>query len=100
MAQPGAGPGYTVKAVDSAAEGSDVQVRIFTLAPGADSYFVLDGVVPIETRAPAARLELAAGGTYRIAPKTAHQISNRGSADLRFLLVQGVGPYDFRPVGG
>jgi hypothetical protein len=27
-------------------------------------------------------------------------ISNRSEADTRFLLVQGVGPYDFLKVGG
>ena len=43
--------------------------------------------------------ELAVGDTYHIAPKTAHLISNRSEADTRFLLVQGVGPYDFRRVG-
>ena len=63
-------------------------------------YFVLEGTLSIETRAPADRRELAVGGTYHIAPKTAHLISNRSEADTRFLLVQGVGPYDFLKVGG
>jgi len=91
--------------------GSDVQARLFTLAPAemipwhfhsvsTDWYFVLEGVLSIETRAPADHRDLAVGATYHIAPKTAHLISNRSEADTRFLLVQGVGPYDFLKVGG
>jgi hypothetical protein len=39
---------------------------------------------------------LAAGGTYTIPPKIAHRISNGGHGeDCRFLLLQGVGIYDF-----
>ena len=63
-------------------------------------YFVLEGTLSIETRAPADRRELTVGDTFHIAPKTAHLISNRSEADTRFLLVQGVGPYDFLRVGG
>lgn len=99
-------PGYTVKSVEPIAVGSDVQARIFTLAPGeeipwhfhsnvADWYLVTEGTLSIETRAPTDRQQLSAGATYRIPAKTAHLISNRSAGDTRFLLVQGVGPYDF-----
>jgi len=105
------GAGYTVKSIEPIAIGSDVQARLFTLAPGetipwhfhsavTDWYFVLEGALSIETRAPADRQLLAAGGTYRIPPKTAHLIANGSDTDARFLLVQGVGPYDFLRVGG
>ena len=58
--------GYTVKSVEPVAVGSDVQARIFTLAPGeaipwhfhsavTDWYFVLEGALSIETRAPSDR---------------------------------------------
>jgi quercetin dioxygenase-like cupin family protein len=105
------GQGYTVKSIEPIAVGSDVQARLFTLAPGetipwhfhsevTDWYFVLEGALSIETRAPAARRELAVGEAFHIAPKTAHLISNRAGADTRFLLVQGIGHYDFLRVGG
>lgn len=105
------GAGYTVKSVEPVAIGSDVQTRVFTLAPGeeipwhfhsavTDWYFVLEGALSIETRAPADRQLLAVGASYRIAPKTAHLIANRSASDTRFLLVQGVGAYDFLRVGG
>lgn len=102
---------YTVKSVEPVAVGEDIQVRIFTLAPGeaipwhfhshvTDTYFILAGTLSIETRAPSDRQALGAGGRYRIPPKTAHLISNRSAEDASFLLVQGVGPYDFLKVGG
>jgi quercetin dioxygenase-like cupin family protein len=105
------GARYTVKSIEPVAVGSDVQVRLFTLAPGetipwhfhssvTDWYFVLQGVLSIETRAPADRQLLGMGGTYRIPPKTAHLVANQSDSDTRFVLVQGVGPYDFRTVGG
>ena len=105
------GAGYTVKSIEPVAVGSDVQVRFFTLAPGetipshfhstvTDWYFVLEGALSIETRAPADRQILAMGGTYRIPPKTVHLVANRSDSDTRFLLVQGVGAYDFLRVGG
>lgn len=111
MAQASGNPGYTVKSVEPVAIGSDVQARLFTLAPGeaipwhfhsavTDTYFVLEGVLSIETRAPADRRQVAAGAAYRIPPKTAHLIANTSAADTRFLLVQGVGAYDFQRVGG
>src|ERR1700757_2085755 len=96
------GAGYTVKSVEPVAIGSDVQARLFTLAPGetipwhfhsavTDWYFVLDGALSIEARAPADCRLLMVGGSYHIPPKTAHQIANRSGTDTRFLLVQGVG---------
>jgi quercetin dioxygenase-like cupin family protein len=105
------GQGYNVKSIEPVAIGSDVQARLFTLAPGetipwhfhsavTDWYFVLEGALAIETRAPADRRELAAGETHHIAPKTAHLISNRSAGDTRFLLVQGVGNYDFHRIAG
>ncbi len=103
--------GYQVKAVEPVAVGSDVQARIFTLAPGetipwhfhnavTDWYFVLEGALAVETRAPRDERVVKVGGSYRIPAKTAHQISNRSESDTRFLLVQGVGGYDFVRVGG
>jgi len=55
--------GYTVKSIEPVAVGSDVQARLFTLAPGetipwhfhssvTDWYFVLQGTLTIETGAP------------------------------------------------
>ena len=108
MAQSG---GYKVKATEAVMVGHDVQARLFTLAPGetipwhfhsavTDWYFVLEGTLSIETRAPSDHRLLPVGASHRIPPKTAHFIANPSAADTRFLLLQGVGAYDFLKVGG
>jgi quercetin dioxygenase-like cupin family protein len=61
-AQP-SGPNYSVKNAETVAAAKDLRVRLFTLAPGqlipwhfhgaiADEFFVLDGELTMETRAP------------------------------------------------
>jgi quercetin dioxygenase-like cupin family protein len=78
------GAGYTVKSIEPVAIGSDVQARLFTLAPGetiawhfhsavTDWYFVLAGALSIETRAPADRAsfsQLAGPIVFRRRPRT------------------------------
>jgi quercetin dioxygenase-like cupin family protein len=102
-------PSYTVKNIEAIAEGSDMRARLYTLAPGdvipwhyhaavTDWYFCLVGILRIETRAPRGDERLAAGAHYQIPPKTAHRISNGGGEDCQFLLLQGVGAYDFNKV--
>jgi len=99
-------PDYTVKSVETVAAGQDLRVRAYTLAPGelipwhshseiTDDFFVLSGELTVETRAPAGRHSLGAGERHRVAPGHVHQTSNHGAADCRFLLVQGIGKYDW-----
>src|SRR5262249_17363230 len=86
--------------------GTDVQARVFTLAPdefipwhchseSTDHYFVLSGTLSITTRDPNDELMLESGGRYKIKAGTSHLIANRAKSDCVFLLVQGVGKYDF-----
>jgi quercetin dioxygenase-like cupin family protein len=102
---------YRVKRIEPVMMGSDVQARLFTLAPGetipwhlhraaADHYFVLEGSLTIVTREPEQARTVAVGGSYRIGPQTPHLIANRSAADCRFLLLQGVGKHDWVKVGG
>lgn len=97
---------YRVRSIHVVAKSADVLVREYTLDPGetipwhrhsavSDYYYGLEGTVVIETRGPAARHEVAAGQTATVTPPTVHQVSNPGKAPCRFLLVQGVGQYDF-----
>ena len=101
---------YTVKNIETIAESSDIRARRYTLAPDdvipwhyhstvTDWYFCLGGTLRIETRAPRGEESLTPGGRYAIAPNTAHRISNGGNGkDCRFLLLQGVGVYDFNKI--
>ncbi len=102
---------YSVQKVETALESADLQVRLFTLAAGevipwhyhsnvADVFVGLEGVVLVETRAPRGRHTLRPGEHCHVPAKTAHQVSGLDGAPCRFALTQGVGAYDFVPVGG
>jgi quercetin dioxygenase-like cupin family protein len=97
---------YKVRNIHVVAKGADVLVREYTLDPGeiipwhrhsavSDYYYGLEGTVLVETRAPDVRHEVGAGKAARVVPSTAHQVSNASAAPCRFLLIQGVGKYDF-----
>ena len=99
-------PNYKIKKVEEIVVGADVQARILTLAPAnvipwhhhsecTDYYFVLRGVLTIETRNPSISRMLKTGDRHQIEPGTAHLISNRGVEDCEFLLIQGAGKYDW-----
>ena len=91
-------------------EGADMQVKIYTLAAGQsvpwhyhseiiDHIFCLSGPMIVETRAPRAVNELTSGENCAVLPKTAHRVYGKDSGPCRYLVLQGVGAYDFMPVG-
>ena len=97
---------YQAKKISVIAKGTDVLVREYVLGPGefvpwhhhtqvSDHYYGLEGVVLVETRAPDARRELNPGESASVTPPTAHHVSNSSGKPCRFLLIQGVGQYDF-----
>ena len=97
---------YKVRSIRVVAKGVDVLVREYTLDPGeaipwhrhsevSDYYYGLEGVVVIETRDPQARHEVGIGQVATVTPPTVHHVSNSGRKSCRFLLIQGVGKYDF-----
>jgi len=97
---------YQVKKISVIAKGADVLVREYVLGPResipwhhhthvTDHYYCLEGKVLVETRAPATHRELAPGGSTTVSPPIAHHVSNVSEEPCRFLLIQGVGKYDF-----
>jgi quercetin dioxygenase-like cupin family protein len=60
-----------------------------------DHYFVLRGTLTIETRNPNERHEFSVGDRYKIGPGTPHRVSNESGPECQFLLLQGVGKYDW-----
>lgn len=97
---------YKVRDIHVVAKGSDVMVREYTLDPGeaipwhrhssvSDWYYGLEGTVLVETRDPPGRHEVNAGQSVKVTSPTTHHVSNPGARPCRFLLVQGVGKYDF-----
>jgi quercetin dioxygenase-like cupin family protein len=102
---------YQIAGREIVAEGADLRVRVLTLSAGecipwhyhsqiTDSFVCLEGPMVVETRAPRAIHRLMPGGRCAVPPKTAHYVHGEAGGACRFLVVQGVGVYDFIPVGG
>lgn len=105
------GPAYDVAGREVVAEGADLRIQVLTLAAGqavpwhyhteiSDNFVGLEGVVVVETRAPRATHLLAPGQRCSVGPKTAHTVHGRDGGPCRVMVIQGVGTYDFKPVGG
>lgn len=104
---------YTVSSRKWIANGQDVSVKEFTLAAGEevpwhhhtevfDVFYCLEGQMKIgkidlATQARLADEVLGPGDSVKIEVGTAHRPFNPGPRRLRFLLVQGVGHYDYIP---
>ena len=102
---------YDIAGEETVAEGTDLRVRVLTLEAGqcvpwhyhseiTDSFVCLEGDLVVETRAPTESYELQPGERCQVPPKTAHYVHGKDDGPAKFLLVQGVGTYDFVPVGG
>ena len=102
---------YEIAGREIVAEGADVRVTVLTLAAGqcvpwryhnevADTFVCLAGPMVVETRAPRALHPLMPGERCAVPPKTAHTVRGKDDGPCQFLIVQGVGVYDFMPVGG
>jgi len=99
-------PHYAIAGRQSITETPDLRVTLMTLAPGeatpwhrhsavADTAFRLDGEVEVQARAPQETIRLSPGQPCRMEPGREHRVANAGDGPCRFLLVQGVGAYDF-----
>ena len=65
-----------------------------------DSFVCLEGPMVVETRAPRHVYRLVPGERCAVPPKTAHYVHGEANGPCKFLIVQGVGVYDFVAVGG
>ena len=101
---------YEIEARELVAEGSDLRVQVLTLAAGqavpwhyhtevSDSFVGLEGVTVVETRAPRATYRVAPGQRCKVEPMTAHHVQGEDGGPCKFMIIQGVGSYDFMPVG-
>src|SRR5207237_1885591 len=66
----------------------------------ADTFYVLEGTLRIFLREPKDEVRLAPGETYRVPPRRPHLVTNGGSTSVTFLVLQGIGEYDFVPLLG
>ena len=63
-----------------------------------DTFYVLEGKLRIFLQSPKEEVRLAPGETYTVKPKRAHLVTNAGESSATFLVLQGVGEYDFVPL--
>ena len=63
-----------------------------------DTFFVLDGNLRLFLREPKEEVRLAPGDTYTVKPRRPHLVVNGGDASATFLVLQGIGEYDFVPL--
>ncbi len=97
---------YTIEDRQLIAETPDLRVQILTLANDqeipwhhhtavTDTFACLEGPMVVKTRTE--DHELQPGGSCAVPPNTAHQVSGKNGGRCRFVLVQGVGKYDYVP---
>ncbi len=63
-----------------------------------DTFYVLEGKIRIFLRDPKEEVRLGPGETFSVRPKRPHLVVNGGDASATFLVLQGIGEYDFVPL--
>jgi quercetin dioxygenase-like cupin family protein len=103
-------PSYDVADYEILAETPDLRMVVVTLAEGqevpwhwhsnvTDQFFCMKGPMVVETRVPREVIELNAGDTWAVPAKRAHHVTGKNGGPCKFGVLQGVGIYDFNPVG-
>jgi len=100
---------YDIQERKVIAETSDLRVAEMILAPGqfipwhrhshvTDTFFCLEGDLQIEMPRVGNAIRLTVGDSFVVPTPRAHRVSNVGKGLCRFVIVQGVGAYDFVPL--
>lgn len=63
-----------------------------------DTFYVLQGGIRIFLRDPKEEIRLGPGETFSVKPKRPHLVINSGETSATFLVLQGIGEYDFVPL--
>jgi mannose-6-phosphate isomerase-like protein (cupin superfamily) len=63
-----------------------------------DTFYVVEGTLRIFLQEPKEEVRLTRGQTYAVPPKRPHLVTNGGDASAVFLVLQGIGEYDFVPL--
>jgi mannose-6-phosphate isomerase-like protein (cupin superfamily) len=99
---------YVIAGQEVVAEGADLRVNILTLtwaqcipwhshSETADTFFCMEGSLTVEVRAPAASFVLKPGERCTIGPRRPHHVHGNNYEPCKFMIVQGVGVYDWMP---
>lgn len=63
-----------------------------------DTFYVLEGRIRIFLLDPKEEVALGPGESYAVAPRRPHLVANGGDTSATFLVLQGMGEYDFVPL--
>jgi quercetin dioxygenase-like cupin family protein len=63
-----------------------------------DTFYVLEGRIHVFMREPKEDIVLGPGQTFTLAPGRPHLVTNAGESSATFLVLQGIGEYDFVPL--
>jgi mannose-6-phosphate isomerase-like protein (cupin superfamily) len=63
-----------------------------------DTFYVLEGEIRVFLRDPKEDVRLTPGQTYAVRPGRPHLVTNGGQRSATFLVLQGIGVYDFVPL--
>jgi quercetin dioxygenase-like cupin family protein/catechol 2,3-dioxygenase-like lactoylglutathione lyase family enzyme len=64
-----------------------------------DTFYVLQGSLRIFLNRPSAEVVLGSGETFAVEPGRPHRVTNDGPGSVVFLVLQGLGEYDYVPLG-
>ncbi len=64
----------------------------------ADTFYVLEGEMRLFLQNPKEEVRLKPGETYTAVAKRPHLVTNAGKTSLTFLVLQGMGEYDYVPL--
>lgn len=62
-----------------------------------DTFYVLEGALRLHLMEPKEAIDLAPGESYAVVAGRPHLVVNPGDVSVRFLILQGVGEYDYVP---
>ena len=63
-----------------------------------DTFYVLAGSIRVFLREPKEEVRLGPGESYTVEPRRPHLVVNGGETSATFLVLQGIGEYDFVPL--
>jgi quercetin dioxygenase-like cupin family protein len=63
-----------------------------------DTFYVLEGTIRVFLREPKEDVTLAPGETFTVTARRPHLVVNVGEKSATFLVLQGLGEYDFVPM--
>ena len=63
-----------------------------------DTFYVIEGSLKLFMREPEEEIRIDPGETYSVQPRRPHLVINASTSSTTFLVLQGIGEYDYVPI--